>query len=63
MDEAKTESHAKLDCIDDEETRKLSERYGTSADQRDMFRMGKPQQLRVGYLRPVCVSMLIMDLQ
>lgn len=50
MDEIKTESHADLGSIDDEDIHQISKRYGTSADQRDMYRMGKTQKLRVGFL-------------
>lgn len=47
MDEIKTESHAELGSIDDEDMHQISKRYGTSADERDMYRMGKTQKLRV----------------
>lgn len=58
MDEIKTESHAELGSIDGEDIRQISKRYGTSADQRDMHRMGKTQKLRVGFLLMYQVSTL-----
>jgi hypothetical protein len=49
MDEVKIESHAELGSIDGEDVQEVTERYGTVADQRDMYRMGKTQKLRVSF--------------
>jgi len=49
MDEVKIESHVGLGSIDGEDVQEVTERYGTVADQRDMYRMGKTQKLRVSF--------------
>lgn len=61
VDELKTESHAELGSIDSADNHEVSERYGTVADQRDMYRMGKTQKLRVCFLTPGEFLVLTID--
>jgi hypothetical protein len=62
MDESK-ESHPHIRSMGSE-TKEPDEKYGTIADQRDMYRMGKTQKLRVRYdstmatLADYCVAKL-----
>ncbi|KAE9970612.1 hypothetical protein BLS_001964 [Venturia inaequalis] len=63
MDEIKTESRAELGSIDNEDIHQISKRYGTSADQRDMHRMGKTQKLRrnFGFFSIFGFSMILLS--
>jgi len=61
LNEFKTESHAEVGSVGGDDIKEVTERYGTVADQRDMYRMGKTQKLRVSLLLSFRVLVLMID--